>query len=390
MPNLSMPKTKILVLYYFFYPNLSGVGEVIYSYCSKYLEMYPNCEIHLLCQNNPLSGSYQAEYDDVNGIKITRYKSSALLGGRVPLPSQDFITKLSDELDQFKPDQVHLHTRFATATLFGLLLCKFKGQKNLFHWEHLSNYILGEKKSTEAICWVWDNTISRLMFVLSDKIVCVSDSVQKFITTNLGANPKKCIVIENGCNFVPNPLSLVEKFQDKKFFNLFFAARFVPLKNPLILLESIKIMNQTRSDFHLKIAGTGKLEGEMMEYVKANNLENTITFLGKLDRGGMSQQFQVSDIFLNPSRLEGFPGGVLEAVFNDNLCLVTDVGGNNDIVKVPELLIKIEDLNPQNLANKISYILDNPLQIAQKAQNDKDRVTQKNTWENVIKQLVKI
>ena len=85
------------------------------------------------------------------------------------------------------------------------------------------------------------------------------------------------------------------------------------------------------------------------------------------------------------SYLEGLPGGVLEAMFNNNLCLVSDVGGNNDLITVPELLVDLKEATPSSIANAIDYILNNLESVSIKAQIDKDRAVQVNNWQYAVK-----
>ena len=381
--NKTNQNQNILVIYYFYKSKISGVADVIEAYTQELLKQKPNCQITVLCQNV----NNEPENETINGIDIVRFQSSSLFGGRIPLPSVDLWRKANSIIKSKNITQIHNHTRFSTASVIGLLAGKTSGVE-VIHWEHLSNYILGEKWLLQTICWLWDQTISRLLFNQSDKIIAVSTSTKNFICDNLGADRDKTIVIENGCHFKPKNETIQETFehksQPKRQFQLFYGARLVPLKNPILTLQSILELSKLRTDFRLTMAGNGKLEQEVKAFIADNNLSQFVDYVGVYNASQMSNQLLNNDLFLNLSYLEGLPGGVLEAMFNNNLCLVSDVGGNNDLITVPELLVDLKKATPSSIANAIDYILNNLESVSIKAQIDKDRAVRVNNWQYAV------
>jgi glycosyltransferase involved in cell wall biosynthesis len=374
----------ILIVYYFYKSKISGVGDVIDSYSKELLKQRPNTKITVLCENV----YNQKEKEIIDDIEIIRFNAPSILSGRIPLPSLDLWKKINIILKDKNIDQIHTHTRFSTPTLIALIASK-KHKVQLIHFEHLSNFIIGEKWLLQTVCWLWDQTISRIIFNQTDKIVAISSSVKKFIVQQLGTNESKVIVIPNGVSIQPNPLSLISKFSNKKYFKLFFACRLVPLKNPILTLQAILVLSKIRQDFEFTIAGDGILAEEIKKFIIDNKLENLVKYIGAKTKNEVLKIYETNDIFLNPSYLEGLPGAVLEALLSNNICLVSNVGGNNDLITDSDCLLDLDKITPQIFANKIDFIMNNIQLVAKRTEIDKQKALKENTWQTAVSKMAK-
>lgn len=70
-------------------------------------------------------------------------------------------------------------------------------------------------------------------------------------------------------------------------------------------------------------------DGELRAVLKAPN----ITVLGWMERKNAIMHLMRSDIFLLTSLWEGLPIALLEAMYLKRLCIVSDVVGNNNVIK---------------------------------------------------------
>lgn len=379
---------KIGVVSYSFPPAVSGVGNVVKSVYSQIIKDQSGVEVKVFSYND---GSLK-EAENINGLQITRFRTPSILNGRIPLVGIDFIKSAFKFIDKKNIDQLHVHTRFSTASFFCLFIAKLKGVK-VIHYEHLGSFIKGEGLLINFATFIWDMIISRLMFIFSDKIVAVSNSVKKFVTYNFWIKESKIVVIENGCDFTPLASSFKEKFEVKMRFNIFFASRLVPLKNPLLTLQSIKRLQQLvtiespKFSFNFKMAGSGKVEKQVVKYIQDNNMEQYCQFVGKLNSTQIRENLLNSDIVVNCSLLEGFPGIVLEAIFNNNFVIATNVCGNNDIITNSKFLLNLNNLNYESLANKLHEIILHANEYSQDMDEIKQRIVENNNWSKVAKQL---
>jgi glycosyltransferase involved in cell wall biosynthesis len=79
----------------------------------------------------------------------------------------------------------------------------------------------------------------------------------------------------------------------------------------------------------LLLVGPGNVEGWMAQ-VRTLGLENRITFLG--GREDVACLYRAADLFVFPSRSEGCPNAVLEAMASGLPVVATDVAGNREVV----------------------------------------------------------
>lgn len=377
---------KILVVTDVYYPRVSGVTHIIDQTYSHLLEKGEVDSVDLVCKWQPETTK---AVEMINGINVHYFKSLSILGGRIMAPSPEMIKVLIDTIREVNPDQIHLHTRFSVVNPFALTIAKFFG-KEVVHVEHLAGYVTGESLPLTTASWLWDQFVARYIYLLTDKIVTVSHSSGEFINSALQAPKSKITVIENASALKASTTTYKKKMAKKKKFTIFYAARFVQTKNPLIVIGAMKALKdmQRGYDFELILAGEGKLKEEMLEYIKDNQLEDVIDYVGKLSHKEMLETYAKSDIFLNPTRLEGLPGGVLEAQLNTNLVIVTDIGGNKDVIRDDMFKISLDELTPESLALKIHTVIQNLPEAIEKAEANKKWAAQHFTWDNVVKKYV--
>lgn len=130
----------------------------------------------------------------------------------------------------------------------------------------------------------------------------------------------------------------------------------------------------------LEVVGAGSTE-KWGNLIKKLNLKNNIVFKGRLDSSQVDTWLQSLDIYIHPSKTEGLPRAVIEAMSNGLPIISTDVGG------IPEL-IDIKYLHKPNdsldLKNKIVNLFNDSLEIQrqsiinfEKARNYSDEILTK-------------
>jgi GalNAc-alpha-(1->4)-GalNAc-alpha-(1->3)-diNAcBac-PP-undecaprenol alpha-1,4-N-acetyl-D-galactosaminyltransferase len=79
----------------------------------------------------------------------------------------------------------------------------------------------------------------------------------------------------------------------------------------LLIAAFAQIADQHR-DWRLKILGEGPQHGELSSLIAQHRLENQILLAGRVDQP--QRDFATADLFVLPSRYEGFPNALLEAM----------------------------------------------------------------------------
>lgn len=129
-----------------------------------------------------------------------------------------------------------------------------------------------------------------------------------------------------------------------------------------VLIDAVAACVQEGLNLKLILVGKGKHQAKLEQQAQKLGLESKVCFLGTLTAGkGIFEQLDRSDLFILPSRAEGLPRAMVEAMARALPCLGSTVSG------IPELLAP-EDLVPPDdvaaLARKIREVLTNPERIA--------------------------
>lgn len=116
-----------------------------------------------------------------------------------------------------------------------------------------------------------------------------------------------------------------------------------------------------KPNWKLVIVGKGKHETEIINYSKQLGIFENVIFVGKIQN--VEEILSQASIFVLPSYGEGFPNALCEAMSIGLPCLSFDIiAGPRDIIEdnVNGFLIKDGDIDC--MANKINYLIDNPLE----------------------------
>jgi glycosyltransferase involved in cell wall biosynthesis len=138
-------------------------------------------------------------------------------------------------------------------------------------------------------------------------------------------------------------------------------------KGPDVLLKAIRMLRPLMR-LEVFIVGDGKYRGELEKLAHKLGVSDSIHFLGELPSGvAIRQQLDKATLFVMPSRAEGLPRAMVEAMTRAVPSIGSRVGG------IPELLddqdlVKPGDVN--DLAHKIQEVLANPLRLSEMSERN--------------------
>lgn len=128
-----------------------------------------------------------------------------------------------------------------------------------------------------------------------------------------------------------------------------------PVKNHLAILRAIHSMKKECDCELLYLhVGHGEQEAEEKEYAKSNELDNKICFVGHDDP---VVYLQAADLFVMPSRYEGFGIAGLEAIATGIKALFTEVPGVSDFKKAGFDNLNYCRLNDEDIAEAMKHIV---------------------------------
>ncbi len=126
-------------------------------------------------------------------------------------------------------------------------------------------------------------------------------------------------------------------------------------KAPDILIDATAIASSRGANLQVTIVGEGRYRGELEARAQNLGLGNCVRFAGHVSSAcGVRTELDRADLFILPSRAEGLPRALIEAMARALPCIGSDVGG------IPELLAPAERVPAGSagaLAEKICEIV---------------------------------
>jgi glycosyltransferase involved in cell wall biosynthesis len=293
-----------------------------------------------------------------------------------PLRDIKAFWQIRKSLKQIKPDIVSCHS--SKAGLLGRLACASLGIPVVFTahgWAFTDNVPEPQKTIYK--------TIEKLAACLSTHIITVSDFDRDLALTYKIAKPEKMTAINNGVMNIselsPNNHSL------ENIVRLIMVARFGPQKDHETLIKAlarIKDMN-----WQLDLVGGGD-STEIVKLVENYNLAEKIKFLG--EREDISSLLSQSDIYCLISHWEGFPRSILEAMRAGLPVIATNVAGVKESVNDGNTGFCIPHQDEEILADKISYLIQNPDIIKSMGKNARESFENHFTFEHMAQNTINI
>jgi glycosyltransferase involved in cell wall biosynthesis len=145
-------------------------------------------------------------------------------------------------------------------------------------------------------------------------------------------------------------------------------------KGPDVLLRAAALCRSRGLNFEVTMVGTGRHASEIQALARQLGMEDKARLVGQLPSGQVIFDLLDSvDLFVMPSRAEGLPRALLEAMARGCPCIGSNVGG------IPELLAEADLVppgDPEALAEKIMEVAGNPERLKAMAQRNLEKARQ--------------
>jgi glycosyltransferase involved in cell wall biosynthesis len=194
-----------------------------------------------------------------------------------------------------------------------------------------------------------------------DGVICVSKQVREsFLNARVPAS--LTTVVRNGVAVHRTPRDR-ERIRASLHLGadnpmILTVARFTEQKDYRTLLESLPSIIAGEPSARFLWVGTGPLEHPMRREISERGLDRHVLFLGH--RHDVPDLMAAADLFTLPSRFEGLPLAVLEAMSAGRAIVATRVSGTVEAVQNRVTGLLVEPGNPALLAGAILEVLANP------------------------------
>jgi glycosyltransferase involved in cell wall biosynthesis len=159
--------------------------------------------------------------------------------------------------------------------------------------------------------------------------------------------------------------------------------------------DVIKALALLPDSIRFQILGSGPEEASLRALVHDRGLESRVEFKGHIDRSEMSRYLHAADIFIRPSRSEGFGISFVEAMAAELPVIATQEGGIADFLfdakRDPDKSTTgwaVDKDSPEQIAEAVRDILEHPEQVARVQVNAKRLALEKYDW-NLIAEKMK-
>lgn len=241
---------------------------------------------------------------DIHWIKIENFTREVNL--RKDLKA--FI-ELRKVVKKINPDIIHLNS--SKAGILGRWGINNKKHK-VFYTPHGYSFLMQNSSKSR-----------RIAYKLIEKISARKNTTT--ISCSLGEHREtlkltpNAVYVENGIEI--EELDRIKNTSKNNKFTVFTLGRISEQKNPQMFNKVAEALP------NIKFIWIG--DGELREKLKAPN----ITITGWVERKKALEIAKSTDAFFLPSKWEGLPMSLLEAMYLKKYCIVSDIPGNNDVIK---------------------------------------------------------
>lgn len=204
---------------------------------------------------------------------------------------------------------------------------------------------------------VWHDEIG---YRKSDKIIAVSGAVEQKLRAFRPKYADKMMTIHNltdvegirgkGAESVP------EKFTADEF-NIVSCGRVSHEKGMDLAVEACaELVAMGHKNIHWWIVGGGPAEDEVRAIIAELNMEEHVTMLGM--KGNPYPYFKQADLYVQPSRFEGYPMTILEALILGQPVVSTNNTGAREIIQDGATGVLCE-ISAQSVADEVHILLEN-------------------------------
>lgn len=189
----------------------------------------------------------------------------------------------------------------------------------------------------------------RETFGIADRVVVLSEEWCDYFAENV-CDPGKITVVHNGVNIPANPCMPCDH-QD-----ILFLGRLDARKSPDVLLHASKEVLERFPDSKVVFGGDGEIE-KNRRLAEDLGIADRCEFHGWVSGDEREALFSRAGVYCLPSKNEGLPMGLLEAMARGIPAIATAVGGIPQVIEDGKngLIISVDDVD--QLSAKLVFLL---------------------------------
>jgi len=219
--------------------------------------------------------------------------------------------------------------------------------------------------------------------------------VQRFnYDSAITVNKKHISLLENHHDdvyFIPNGVD-IDRFTSESATSkdVLFVGRLAPAKRVTDLIAGFAKIEDQFPTSKLRIVGDGPKKDTLVEQAISLGIEDQVIFEGSVPRDRIPDILAKAGVFVLPSVREGHPLTLLEAWASGTPVIATEVEGIKEFVDHMESGYLISPKSPDELAEALKFVFNNPIETEKWASMGHDLVVNKYSWEEVAKKTYEV
>lgn len=202
----------------------------------------------------------------------------------------------------------------------------------------------------------------RAALAAADRVVAVGEALRRAAVA-LGAPAERTVVVRNGIDlerFAPRDRRAARAALDLPLDGemLLYVGRLIPEKGPDLLLDALGALAARRPAVQLALVGAGPLEPALRRRAEALGLTHRCRLVGRRPHAEVARWLNAASLLVLPSRAEGVPNVLLEAVASGTPVVATRVGGVAEALEEDVAGLLVPPGDPPALVHAIATALD--------------------------------
>jgi phosphatidylinositol alpha-1,6-mannosyltransferase len=197
-----------------------------------------------------------------------------------------------------------------------------------------------------------------------DRVVVGSEFARRQAARELGVPEERFAVAAYGVDerFRPGPPpdALVERLGLRGRAVVLFLGGLKARKNLFVLLDVFAQVRRARPDTRLVLAGSGPLAGRLQAHARGLGIAGDVVFAGFVPEADKVAYYNLADVLLFPSSMEGFGLTVAEAMSCALPVVVSDRGSLPELVVAGEGGFLLDPEDRAGLATAVGRLLGDP------------------------------
>jgi glycosyltransferase involved in cell wall biosynthesis len=334
-------------------------------------------EVHVFCSDSDKKQRLRKKDLLVDGIFVHRVTHWLKITDLTYVWPAIFFNLLGSRFDL-----IHTHSLNQPHVFLAGLAAKIK-KIPVVHTTH-SPWIADQRNILgNLFVWPMQNIFGRAALRWASKIVILSPYELQFLN-NLVKDKNKIIPIPNGVSgefFARSNVGFKKKYNISGKLVLFLA-RINKIKGPDILMSAAKEILSARSDVTFVFAGGD--DGYQSELENLSGGNQRIKVLGRLPREDVVAAYHAADIYVLPSKREGLPLTLFEAMAAGCPVIATPVNNVPYAMSEPENGFFVNYGDAAALKEKILKLLDNA-ELRKKIGRINKEHAKKYNWDGIAK-----